>query len=68
MRFLQKIKGVTLLTKCASLDIQKSLEALLLQIERSQLGWLGHVSRMLQKKTSKQALSLSCQSKWKKSS
>ena len=37
MRFLQKIKGVTSLTRCTSLKIRKSLEPLLLQIKRSQL-------------------------------
>ena len=46
MRFLQKIKGVTLLTRCAFLEIRKSLEPLVLQIERSQLRWFDHVSKM----------------------
>ena len=45
MRFLQKIKRVKLLIRCTSLEIRKSLEPLLLQIERSQLRWFGHVSR-----------------------
>ena len=36
-RFLQKIKEVTLLTRCTSLQIRKSLEPLFLQIKRSQL-------------------------------
>ena len=56
MRFLQKIKGVKLLTRCRSLEIRKPLVLLLLQIERSYLRWFGHVSRMPQEKLSKQAL------------
>ena len=50
MRFLQKIIGVTLLTRYTSRKIRKSLEPLLLQIQRSQRRWFGHVSRMHQKK------------------
>ena len=56
IRFLQKIKEVTLLTRCTSFDILKSLQPLLLQTKRSQLRWFGHVSRMPQKKLPKQAL------------
>ena len=58
MRFLQKIKGVKLFNKVRSSEIRKSLniEPLLLQIERSQLRWFGHVSRMPQKRFPKQAL------------
>ena len=37
MRFLQKIKRVTSLTRCTFLKIRKSLELLFLQIKRSQL-------------------------------
>ena len=47
MRFLLRIKGVTLFNKVRSSEIQKSLniEPLLLRIEKSQLRWFGHVSR-----------------------
>ena len=52
MSFLQKIEGVTLFNKVHSPEIRKSLniEPLLLQIERSQLRWFGHVSRMSQER------------------
>ena len=58
MRFLRRIEGVTLFNKVRSSEIRKSLniEPLLLRIERSQLRWFGHVSRMLQKRLPKQAL------------
>ena len=58
MRFLQRIEGVTLFNKVRSSEIRKSLniEPLLLRIERSQLRWFGHVSRMLQERLPKQAL------------
>ena len=58
LRFLRRIEGVTLFYKMCSSEIQKSLniESLLLRIERSQLRWLGHVSRMPQERLSKQAL------------
>ena len=58
MRFLQIIEEVTLFDKVRSSEIQKSLniEPLLLQIERSQLRWFGHVSRMPQERLPKQAL------------
>ena len=58
MRFLRRIKGVTLLTRCTSLEIQKSLnfEPLLLQIERSQLRWFGHNKQNDSEKTSKQVV------------
>ena len=45
IRFLQKIIGVTLLTRCASPEIRKSPKPLLLQIERCQLRWFDDVSR-----------------------
>ena len=58
MRFLRRIGGVTLFNKVRSSDIRKSLniEPLLLRIERSQLRWFGHVSRMPQERLPKQAL------------
>ena len=58
MRFLRRIKGVTLFNKVRSFEIRKSLniEQLLLRIERSQLRWFGHVSRMPQERLPKQAL------------
>ena len=48
MMFLRRIEGVTLLNKVRSSEIQKSLniKPLFLQIEKSQLKWFGHVSRM----------------------
>ena len=61
MRFLRRIKGVTLLDKVCNSEIHNSLnvESLLLRIERSQLKWFGlHVSRMPQERLSKQALSV----------
>ena len=42
----------TLLTMSASLEIRNFLKPLLLQIERFQLKWFGHVSRRLQEKLS----------------
>ena len=58
MRFLWRIEGVALLNKKLSSDIQTSLniEQLLLWIERSQLKWFGHESRMPYERLSKQAL------------
>ena len=55
MRFLRKIEGVTLFNKVRCPKIRKSLniEPLLLQIERSQLRWLCHVSRMPQERLPK---------------
>ena len=52
MRFCQKIKGVTLLTRRTSLKIRKSLELLPLQIKISQLRWFGHASRRSEEKLS----------------
>ena len=58
MRFLRRIDGVTLFNKVHSSEIRKSLhiKPLLLRIERSQLRWFGHVSRMPQERLPKQAL------------
>ena len=58
MRFLRRIEGVTLFNKVRSSEIRKSLniELLLLRIERSQLRWFGHVSRMPQERLPKQGL------------
>ena len=58
MRFLRRIEGVTLFNKVRSSEIRKSLniKPLLLRIERSQLRWFGHVSRMIQERLPKQAL------------
>ena len=58
MRFLRRIEGVTLFNKVRSSEIRKSLniEPLLLRIERPQLQWFGHVSRMPQERLPKQAL------------
>ena len=58
MRFSWRIEGVTLFDKVRSSEIQKSfnIKLLLFRIERSQLRWFGHVSRMLQERLPKQAL------------
>ena len=58
MRFLRRSEGATLLNKERSSEIRKSLniKRLLLRTERSQLKWLGHVTRMPQESLSKQAL------------
>ena len=58
MSFSRKIEGVALFNKVRSSEIRKSLniEPLLLRIERSQLRWFGHVSRIPQERLSKQAL------------
>jgi hypothetical protein len=48
MRFLRRIAGLTLRDRVRSSEIRKNInvEPLLLQIERSQLRWLGHLLRM----------------------
>ena len=58
MRFLRRISALTLLHKVKSADIRESLniESLLLRLERSQLRWYGHVTRMSQKRTVKKLL------------
>ena len=54
----RKIKGVTVVDKLRNSTIQESLniDLLLLQIERPQFKWFGHVSRMPQEGLSKQTL------------
>ena len=58
MGFLRRISGLTLLDKVKSADIRESrnIEALLLRLERSQLRWYGHVTRMSQERTAKKLL------------
>ena len=58
MGFLRRISGLTLLDKVKSADIRESLniESLLLRLERSQLRWYGHVTRMSQERTAKKLL------------
>ena len=58
MRVLRRIERVTLFNKMRSSDIRKflNIKPLLLRIERSQLKWFGHVSRMPQEKLLEQAL------------
>ena len=58
MRFLPRIEGVALFNKMRSSEIQKSfnVEPLLLRIERSQLRWFGHVSKMPEERLPEQAL------------
>ena len=58
MRFLRRIKGVTLFSKVRSSEIRKSLniKPLLFRKEIFQLRWFGHVSRMPQERLPKQAL------------
>ena len=58
MRFLQKIKGVTMFAKHRNTAIRESLdiESLLLRIEISQLRWFGHVSRMPHERLPNQTL------------
>ena len=58
LRFLRRFEGVTLFNKVCSSKIRKSLniEALRHRIEKSQLRWFGHVSRMSQEKLPKLAL------------
>ena len=58
MRFLRKIKGVTMLDKHCNTAIHESLDikSLLLRIKRSQLRWFGYVSRMPHEQLPKQTL------------
>ena len=56
MVFLRKVRGLSQLDKVKSTDIRQSLniEPLLLRIERSQLCWYDHVTRMSHEQTAKQ--------------
>ena len=56
--FLQNVRGLSLLDKDERTDVHKSLniEPLLLRIERSQLRWYGHVTRMSHEQTEKQLM------------
>ena len=58
MGFLRRISGLTLLDKVKSADIREflNIEALLLRLERSQLRWYVHVTRMSQERTAKKLL------------
>ena len=58
MGFLQRISGLILLDKAKSADIRASLniESLLLRLEKLQLRWYGHVTRMSQERTAKKLL------------
>ena len=52
MGFFRRISGLTLLDKTKSSDIREflNIESLLLRLERSQLRWYGHVTRMSQER------------------
>ena len=58
MGFVRRISGLTLLNKVKSADICESLnvKSLLLRLERSQLRWYGHVTRMSSEETTKKLL------------
>jgi len=63
MRFLRRIEGVTPLDKVRSSEIRKKISKRRaatspnrIRIERFQLRWFGHVSRMPQERLPKQAL------------
>ena len=58
IEFLRRINGLTLLDKVKSADIRESLniEWLLLRLERSQLRWYGHVTRMSQERKVKKTV------------
>ena len=58
MDFLRKVRDLSLLEKVKSTDICQSLniELLLLRIERSQMRWYGHVTRMSHEGTAKQLM------------
>ena len=54
--FLRRISSLTWLDEIKSADIRESLnmESLLLRLERSQLCWYGHVTRLSQERTAKE--------------
>ena len=54
----EEFSGLTLLDKLKSADIRESLntESLLFQLEKSQLCWYGHVTRMSFERTAKKLL------------
>ena len=57
MRFLRRVRDMTLRSKVRSCEIRKALNAEpLLRIERTQLHWFGHVTKMSQKKLARQTL------------
>ena len=60
MGFLRRISGLTLLDKVKSADIREylNIESLLLRLERSQLRWYGHVTRMSQERTAEKNCSV----------
>ena len=60
MGFLRRISGLTLLDKVKSADIRESLniESLLLRLERPQLRWYGHVTRMSLERTAEKNCSV----------
>ena len=53
MGFLRRINGLTLLVKSADIRESLNIESLLLRLERSQLRWYGHVTRMSQQRIAK---------------
>ena len=55
MGFSRRMSGLTVLDKCKSAGICESLnvESLLLRLERLQLRWYRHVTRMSQERTAK---------------
>ncbi|VDP02801.1 unnamed protein product [Soboliphyme baturini] len=56
MGFLRRVAGLTCLDMVRNSDIRKNLgiQPLLLQIEKSQLRWLGHVLQMRPERKAKQ--------------
>ena len=58
MRFLRKIEGVTMFDKLRNTAFRKflNIDLLLLRIERFQLKWFGHLSKIAQERLPKQTL------------